>query len=61
VGLSLSFLYDVSGRAVSILLGTTVSDVGFLGFVNNAEEVTIESDQISTIEDWLTPKSAPDE
>jgi hypothetical protein len=54
-------LYDVSGRAVSIQLGTTVSDVGFLGFANNAEEVTIESDQISTIEDWLTPKSAPDE
>jgi len=37
-----------------------VSEVGFLGFVINSEGVGMESDRISTIEDWPTPKSVWD-
>jgi len=33
-----------------------VAEVGSLGFVINYEEVGRESDRISTIEDWPTPK-----
>ena len=33
-----------------------VSQVGFLGSVINSEGVGMESNRISTIEDWLTPK-----
>ena len=38
----------------------TVSEVGFLGFVIAPDGVGMESDRISTIEDWLTPKSVRD-
>jgi hypothetical protein len=34
-----------------------VSDVGFLGFIVNSEGISMETDRISTIEDWPTPKS----
>jgi len=34
----------------------SVSEVGCLGFLMNSEGVGVESDQISTIEDWPTPK-----
>jgi hypothetical protein len=34
-----------------------VLEVGFLGFVITCNEVGMESDQISTIDDWHTPKS----
>ena len=37
-----------------------VSEVGFLGFIMNSDGIAIESDRISTIEDWLTPKSVRD-
>jgi len=37
-----------------------VSEVGFLGFVITPNGVSMESDQISTIEDWPTPKSIRD-
>jgi len=37
-----------------------VSEVGFLGFVISPEGVSMESDWISTIEDWPTPKSIRD-
>jgi len=37
-----------------------VSEVGFLGFVISSEGVGIESDRISTIEAWPTPKSVQD-
>jgi len=37
-----------------------VSEVGFLGFVVTSERVGMESDRISTIDDWLTPKSIRD-
>ena len=35
-----------------------VSEVGFLGFIVNSEGISMETDRISTIEDWPTPKSA---
>jgi hypothetical protein len=34
-----------------------VSDVGFHGFLLNSEVISMETDRISTIEDWPTPKS----
>jgi hypothetical protein len=34
-----------------------VLEVGFLGFEITLDEVGMESDQISTIDDWQTPKS----
>jgi len=34
-----------------------LSEVGFLGFIINSEGVGMESDRISTLEDWPTPKS----
>jgi len=37
-----------------------VSEVGFFGFVISSEEIGMESDSISTIEDWPTPKSVRD-
>jgi hypothetical protein len=37
-----------------------VSEVGLLEFVINSEGVGMESDRISTIEDWPTPKSVRD-
>jgi hypothetical protein len=37
-----------------------VSEVGFLGFVITPDGVGMESDRISTIEDWPTPKSVRD-
>ena len=37
-----------------------VSEVGFLGFVIDSEGIGMESDRISTIEDWPTPKSIRD-
>jgi len=37
-----------------------VSEVGFLGFVITPDGVGMESDRISTIEDWPTPKSIRD-
>jgi hypothetical protein len=37
-----------------------LSDVGCLGFIMNSEGVGMESDRISTIEDWPTPKSVRD-
>jgi len=37
-----------------------VSDVGFLGFVITPDGVGIESDRMSTIKDWPTPKSVRD-
>jgi len=37
-----------------------VSDVGFLVFVITPDGVGMESDRISTIEDWTTPKSIGD-
>ena len=37
-----------------------VSEVSILGFVITPEGVGIESDRISTIEDWSTPKSSRD-
>jgi len=37
-----------------------LSEVGFLGFIINSEGVGMESDRISTIEDWPTPKSVRD-
>ena len=37
-----------------------VSQVAFLGFVKNSEAIGIESDLISTIEDWPTPKLVRD-
>jgi hypothetical protein len=36
------------------------SEVGFLWFVINSDEVGMESDRISTIEDWPTLKSIRD-
>jgi len=38
----------------------SVSEVGFLGFVITPDGVGMESDRISTIEDWPTPKSVRD-
>jgi hypothetical protein len=38
-----------------------LSEVGFLGFIINSEGVGMESDRISTIEDWATPKSVRNE
>jgi len=37
-----------------------LSEVAFLGFIINSEGVGMESDRISTIEDWPTPKSVRD-
>jgi hypothetical protein len=37
-----------------------VSEVGLLGFVIDSEGISIESDLISTIEDWPLPKSIRD-
>jgi len=37
-----------------------VSEVGFLGFLITPDGVGMESDRISTIEDWLTMKSVRD-
>jgi len=37
-----------------------VSGVGFLGFIINSDRIGMESDRISTIEDWPTPKSVLD-
>jgi len=37
-----------------------VLEVGFLGFVINSEGMSMESDSISTIEDWPIPKSVRD-
>jgi len=37
-----------------------VSEVGFLGFVITPKGVGMESDRISTIKDWPTPKSIRD-
>jgi len=37
-----------------------VSEVGFLGFIINSDGIGMESDRISTIEDWPTPKSIRD-
>jgi hypothetical protein len=37
-----------------------VSEVGCLGFIINADGIGMESDCISTIEDWPTPKSIRD-
>jgi hypothetical protein len=37
-----------------------VSEVGFLGFIITPDGVGMESDRISTIEDWPTPKSVRD-
>src|SRR5882757_7029225 len=37
-----------------------VLEVGILGFVITPDGVGMESDQISTIEDWPTPKSIRD-
>jgi hypothetical protein len=37
-----------------------VSEVGFLGFIINSDGIGMESDRISTIEDWPTPKSVRD-
>jgi hypothetical protein len=34
-----------------------VAEVGFLGFVINSEGISMESDRITTIEDWPMPKS----
>jgi len=34
-----------------------VSEIGFLQFVINSEGIGMESDRISTIEDWPIPKS----
>ena len=38
----------------------SVSEVGFLGFIINSYAIGMESDRISTIEDWPTPKSVRD-
>jgi len=37
-----------------------VSEVGFLTFIINSDGLGMESDRISTIEDWPTPKSVRD-
>jgi len=37
-----------------------VLKVGFLGFVINWERISMESDRISTMEDWPTPESVRD-
>jgi len=37
-----------------------VSEVGFIGFVIDSEGIRMESDRISTIEDWPTPNSIRD-
>jgi len=37
-----------------------VREVGFLGFVINSNGIGMESDRISTIEDWPTPESVRD-
>jgi len=37
-----------------------VLEVGFLGFAITPDGVGMESDRISTIEDWMTPKSVRD-
>jgi hypothetical protein len=37
-----------------------VSEVNFLGFVITRNGVGMELDRISTIKDWLTPKSCSD-
>jgi len=37
-----------------------VREVGFLGFVINSDGIGMESDRISTIEDWPTPESVRD-
>jgi len=38
----------------------SVSEVGFLEFIINSDGIGMESDRISTIEDWSTPKSIQD-
>ena len=37
-----------------------VQEVGFLGFVINSDGIGIDSDRISTMEDWPTPESFRD-
>jgi hypothetical protein len=37
-----------------------VREVGFLGFVINSDGIGMESDRISTIEDWPTPETVSD-
>jgi len=36
------------------------SEIGFIGFIISSDGISIESDRISTIKDWPTPKSIRD-
>jgi hypothetical protein len=46
------------GKAEKCRFG--VSKVGFLGFVISPDEIAMESDRISTIEDWPIPEFVRD-
>ena len=50
--------FGLYGKAQKCRFG--VSEVGFLGFVISPDGIAMESDRISTIEDWPTPKSVRD-
>jgi hypothetical protein len=50
--------FGLCGKAEKCLFG--VSEVGFLGFVISPDGIAMDSDRISTIEDWPTPESVRD-
>jgi len=50
--------FGLYGKAGKCRFG--VSEVGFLGFVISPDGIGMESDRISTIEDWPTPESVRD-